>query len=190
MRLRVEQPDVLVLPGNVEQPSRRLRQLRGGRERAVHPRPAAPLPLDGPADHELGARRRQPELRQPGVRRSRIPWPEERLHFRLLGPGPDRVGLRAAAQDEVQRIDEDALPGSRLAGEHVEPGREVRLQFVDDGKRANAEQFQHAGTLADPPDIACTSRCAGSGRRPGPGMLPPCASFTTRSSAASARHAT
>jgi len=38
----------------------------------------------------------------------------------------------------VQRIDQDALPGSRLAGEHVEPRREMRLELIDDGERADA----------------------------------------------------
>src|SRR5919201_1833319 len=62
--------------------------------------------------------------------------------------------LRPAAEDEVQRIDEDALPGARLSGKHVEPWREMRLELVDDGERADAQQLQHAGSLAKPPDIA------------------------------------
>ena len=47
---------------------------------------------------------------------------EEGLHDGALLAGADQLRLRARADDEQDRVDQDGLAGSGLAGQHVEAG--------------------------------------------------------------------
>src|SRR5438067_971426 len=142
---RIEQADVLVLAGDVQQASRRGLQLGGSGESTIDPGTAAPLALHGAAHHQLASSRGQPQALEPCVAGGGVAGAEQRLDFCLLRPCADRVGLRASSQHQVQRIDQDALARTGLAGEDVEPGLEVHLELVDDGKRPHPQQLQHAG---------------------------------------------
>ncbi len=136
---RIEKAHVLVLAADVEQAAGCRLELRGGGQGTVDPGAASPLPLQRAPHHQLGSRGGQPQGEEPRVAGSRVAGAEEGLHLGLLGPGAHRVGLRAPAEHEMERIDEDALARPGLAGEHVEAGREVHLQLVDDGERPDPQ---------------------------------------------------
>jgi hypothetical protein len=66
-----------------------------------------------------------------------------RLHRGLRLAGADEIVVGAAAQDEVQRVDDDRLARPRLTGEHVEALAELNPQAVNNGKMGDLEFFKH-----------------------------------------------
>src|SRR5581483_7449577 len=59
------------------------------------------------------------------------------------GAGPDHLGRRALAEQQRQRVHEQRLAGPRLAGEHVEAGRERQRDVGDDGEIADPQLGEH-----------------------------------------------
>jgi hypothetical protein len=84
--------------------------------------------------------------------------------------GPRRAfahhaGVAAAAQRELQRIDQDGLAGTGLTREHRETGVELDLQRRDDDEVAQGQTAQHAAL----------GLCAAPGNRRGSGSAGPLA---------------
>ena len=121
-----------------------LAQLRHGGAAAVDPGAALSLRIDGAA-HE----------QRPGIAGIGIeagfgqPGHEGRRQIELgrdLGPRrafAHHAGIAAAAEGELQGIDEDRFAGPGLAGEHGQAGREIELEGVDDDEIANGKAQQH-----------------------------------------------
>jgi hypothetical protein len=160
VELRVEQVHVLVLPGDVEQPAGGGLKLGRGGQGSVDPRPAAPFAVHRAAHHQLVARRRQPERGQARVAALRVAGPEQRLHLGLLRSGAHGIRLGPAAEEQVQRVDQDALSRPRLARQHVEAGGEAHLQLLDDGEGPHPQELQHAGNLPEGSDSATLRGCS------------------------------
>ena len=59
---------------------------------------------------------------------------EQRLDPRRLGPVADEPGVGPRPEREAQRVDEEALPGPGLAGDHVEAGRERDPHPLQEGE--------------------------------------------------------
>ena len=70
-----------------------------------------------------------------------------RAQIRYLGGGGTGAHdprLRAPPEQEVQRVREDGLARTGLAGEHVEPDREAQLGPLDKQEVLDAEFGEHA----------------------------------------------
>ena len=53
------------------------------------------------------------------------------------------AGVAAAAERELERVDQDRLAGAGLAAQHRQPRRELDLERVDDDEVADRETVQH-----------------------------------------------
>jgi hypothetical protein len=62
---------------------------------------------------------------------------------RFVGPGADGAARGFAAEDSIDRVEDDRFPGSGFPGEHVQPGPEVEFEVVDEGEVVDAEGQQH-----------------------------------------------
>ena len=99
----VEQPRLLVLAVDLDERPDRLREPRRRHRLIVQPRGRSPAGAD------LAGRDQR--LRHPI---------EQRLHARGIRAVAHERRVRARAERQPQRVDEQALAGARLAGEHVE----------------------------------------------------------------------
>ena len=70
------------------------------------------------------------------------------------------AGVAAAAERELQRVDQDRLAGAGLAGQHREAGAELDLERVDDDEVAEREAVQHGQACSDldVPEAQCSLR--------------------------------
>jgi hypothetical protein len=68
---------------------------------------------------------------------------EQRLDLGLLGAGADDLRLGLAAQDELERLDQDRFAGAGLTGHHVHAGAELDLELVDNREVTHAKAGQH-----------------------------------------------
>ncbi len=181
----VEQRDVLVLAGHVDDPAQRRLEDGHRAERAVHEDPSPARARHHPAHQQLrhsvvrrisrrDARRLQPEERR--VVGGEL---EEGLDGGLVGPLPEEVGAHAAAEHQVERPDEQGLAGAGLPGEHVEAGAEADLDLIHHRETRDAQGRQHVRSLPPHPDTAqafryrsvqCRIRVP---HRPGAGYAPP-----------------
>ena len=92
-----------------------------------------------------------PASRSPSSSRSARREVERTLDVRLGCARPDDARARLAAEQQVERMRQHRLAGARLAGEHVEPGREAQLGPLDQQEVLDAQLVQHAR--------GSTSRC-------------------------------
>ena len=129
---------------NVEQPLAGFAQLRHRRATAIDPCTTLALGIDRAA-HEQPASVAGVGLEagfgQPGHER----WRQVELGGDL-GAGcafPHHAGFAAAAECQLQRVDEDRLASAGLAGEHGQAGAELELELVDDDEVAQCEAMQH-----------------------------------------------
>jgi hypothetical protein len=110
---------------------------------AVHPRAAAPRHLHLALEDQLAAVGLDAMLGQ-HRQEPRVAGEVERALDRgPLGSGPHEVPARALAQQQRQGVDQQRLPGSRLPGQHVEPGCELEARIGDDRDVADSELRQH-----------------------------------------------
>ena len=136
----VGQRHALVLRGDVAKIDAEVGELRGGAQPSVDVRAApALLPprpfgrasgLNDPPDDELplGGQPRGQELRGDARTGRKL---EERLDLGLVGTTAHQLRARARAEDEGERVDQHRLSRARLAGHHVETGRKVELETLD-----------------------------------------------------------
>jgi hypothetical protein len=142
-------------------------------ERAVDRRPALAGLVDLAAEDHLVAFGRQPVRGdRPRARRAL----EDRLHHRPVLARPDQLGRGSRPEQEAQRVDEDRLAGSRLAGEERQASIELHLQLGDDRYVVYFEQFEHqrgrAGRIAQRLAPVNNDAARRSRERPAPRSLP------------------
>ena len=77
------------------------------------------------------------------ARRRRLRQLDDRLDPGLVASGADQIGARAAAAQQAERLDEDALAGAGLTGHRGQAGPERDLRLVDQSEPGNLEQRQH-----------------------------------------------
>ena len=67
------------------------------------------------------------------------------LDVRLAARGSDRRTVGASAEKETDRLGEDRLPRTCLAGHRVQPRGEVEVRIADEDEVLDAEPTKHAG---------------------------------------------
>ncbi len=132
---------VLVLSVEGEQPTAEQLQI-GGRSGAAGEEGAGPpARRDPPPEDDLLGAGRQPlgDLRHLRLAEQAGGKVEDPLNPGLLGAGPDDLGSRLAAHQEVERVGKNRLPGAGLAGDRVEPFAEAQLRSFDQQEVLDAE---------------------------------------------------
>ena len=129
---------------DVDEQVGRLAQLRDRRTAAVDPRAALALRVDRSAQqHAAGVAGIGVEAGVGEPRRERGRDVELGAHLGTRGPFSHDAGVAAAAERELERVDEDRLAGAGLPAQHRQPRREVDLERVDDDEVADGEAMQH-----------------------------------------------
>ena len=122
LRVDVEQRLRLVLPVEVHEQPTDLREDARGDRRSIHPCAGAAVRAHLAPQYDgvvLDVHAALIENR----RRGRVTRDvEHALDDGAVGAGSDEVAARALAKQQPKRADDDRLPGSRLAGQHVEAG--------------------------------------------------------------------
>ena len=72
------------------------------------------------------------------------------LDVRLVAVRPDQRRVAARAEQQPDRLREDRLAGAGLAGDRVQPGRELELGLADQDEVLDAEPAKHAWMLRRP----------------------------------------
>src|SRR5262249_21677542 len=142
---RTTKPALLELARHRDQP------LGDGRD-VVPCGSAPPRVCAGPAVGEDAAREDEaflalwPQLRErlEAVLQQAVRELELGFDVRLLADGADQRCIAARAQEQADRLREDRLARAGLAGERVEPGREVELGLADQDQVLDAQTAQHA----------------------------------------------
>ncbi len=129
---RIEERLVFVLSVQIEQARAEIAQRRRGRERVVDEGAAAALIRHFAAHDRLAAVRTL----------------EDGLHRRERLTRAHEVGARAAAEQQVDRPDDDGFSGASFAGEDVQARLELDFEMLDDRQMSNAQEPEHveAGT--------------------------------------------
>lgn len=135
-----------VLAVDVDQVLGQLSQLRDGGRAAVDPGAAAPLHVDRAPQQQRALAGLEAALLQPGQERRR--QVELRAHLGALRTLAHQARFGTAAQRQLQRLDEDGLAGTRLAGEHGEAGLQRELELAHEDDVAKGEAAQHGATRA------------------------------------------
>ena len=124
----VEQPLLVVLAVDLDERPDLVGEPRRGRGEVVEPG------------------RRSAARRHLAHRDERLGQPvEQRLDPRDVGAVTDQTGVRPGATDEPEGVDQEALPGARLAGDHVEPRTERQAQPVDEREIAHRQLEESPG---------------------------------------------
>ena len=121
---------MLVLAVDLDQLRRRLAERAQRRHATVDPGPGPPL----------GGHRAGEDHLALGVA---LPHDEARLDQRLGRAGPHQARIGPSAQDQLQRLDDQRLAGSRLPGEHGHAGTELERQVLDHAEVADVQVGQH-----------------------------------------------
>ena len=140
MQLWLQQADVFVLTADVDEAVGQLFELAGGGEGAVDPDPAPARSADGAPDEQRVAVARQAQFLKLGVEVHPF---EERFDRGLVRAGSDQVEACPAAEDEVERVDEQRLARAGLAGDDVEARAKGDLDRFDDGQILDSQRGDH-----------------------------------------------
>ena len=156
---------VLVLAVEGEQAAADRLQLRRRGHPALDEGAGAPGGRDPAPENELLGVLRQPrgDLGQLGVVEHPLGQLEHPLDVGLLGARPDDLRPRLAAHDQVERVGEDRLPGSGLAGDRVQPRAEAELGALDQQQVLDPKLKQHRPPVLTTAADGFTPYCA---RRP------------------------
>ena len=146
LALRIGQRLLVVLRGDVDESRHRRRQVGGRRQPPAEVRAPAPSARDHPP-HDQPLLDLAPVRHQTRARRRAGGELEDRLHPRLVAAGADHVGAGAAAPQQPQRVDQDALAGAGLPRHGGESRPERQLELVDQREARDAKQRQHAGII-------------------------------------------
>ncbi len=135
LALGVGQRLLVVLRSDVDQTGDGIAEIARGREPARQVDAPSPGARDGAAHEEPGLVALlasplglEPRAQLGGARRGQV---DDGLDPSLVAAGPDQVGAGAAAAQQAQRLDDDALAGAGLAGDHGETGPQLQLELVD-----------------------------------------------------------
>ena len=115
-------------------------QLAGRGRAAVDPAAALALRVERAAQQQFFAFRVEPVAGKPCVAVGRAVERRGDLAARRAFAHEHRV--RARTERELQRVDQDRLAGTGLAGQHREAGREFELEFMHDHEVAQADPPQ------------------------------------------------
>ncbi len=95
---------------------------------------------------------------EPGQRGRVAGQRERRADLGPLRAVPHRPAVRATADGQQQRVDQDRLAGAGFAREHGEAAVELEFDRLDDGEVANLQVRQHSGVPAGQAPGGCPSR--------------------------------
>src|SRR5215471_20371278 len=123
VRRRIEQGLMFVLSVQFDQACRQLTQRGCRRERAIDEGAAPTLRRDFAAHEQL------------------LPCDfEDGFDARGFLASPHKLGRRAAAKEKSDRLDQDRLASSGLAGEHIEAGFELDFRLINDRQMGYAQE--------------------------------------------------
>ena len=124
---------MLVLPEEREQPPAKLAQVRGGGRAALDVGAGPPFGTHPASEHHLAVTLREPlpQIRELGRFQQPLRKVEDALDVCLGSAGTDNAGARLAAQQQVERVGEDGLPGARLAGDRIQARPRPHFGTVD-----------------------------------------------------------
>ena len=148
MTARREQPTIVMLAMDLDQPSAELAQQRGRNRLVVDAGAAAAVGLDDPA-HDKGLAGLALEAvvgQQRGDHGIAVDL-EARGHHRLRRAVTDQRGLGALAEGKPQSVEQDRLARTGFASERTEPSGEIEVERLDQHDVANGQPDQHWPTL-------------------------------------------
>ena len=140
LRAGERQPAVLVLAVEREQRLGQLAQVGDRRRAAVDERARAPVGADPAGEHDLLGVGGQALAELAAQLVGQL---EDALDVGLRRARADDAGLRAPAEQQVQRVREHGLARAGLARQHVEPGREAQLGPLDQQEVLDAQLGEH-----------------------------------------------
>ena len=117
---------MLVLPVQLDQTPGQILERASGRQRAVDEGAAPSLGRDLAADQQL--------------------FPaavENRFNGSRVLPRPHEVARRPPSEQQADGFHQDRLAGAGFTRQDIQPGVEVNLHRVDDGKVPDAEEPEH-----------------------------------------------
>ena len=159
-----------MLAMDVEQAVGQLAQLRHGGRAAIDPGAALALGVDHAAQQQGITFKLETGLIKPGFKmRGAIELGRDVSAQRTFA---NHTGVAAAAQRQLQRIDQNRFARAGLTGQHRKTGAEVQFQGGHDDEIAQAQSAQHAFTRLRA-SAACAARWRNSsslrdaGNRPG-----------------------
>ena len=137
----------LALNGEIEKQGAQIQHLAAADRHAIEPMPTGEAPLlqtPVTADQQFILLRLQLLLIQPGPNG----WRERKAGLdppALTAPAqqPGSLSSLGTAQQGIQRIEQDRLAGTGLAGEHSESLAEAQLQSLDQGDVLEAQTGEH-----------------------------------------------
>ena len=148
---RIEQPALLELALDLDQAVAELAQQPDTRRRIVDKGAAAAVGREQPAQDDRLAVAVEPGLAQDRMG-GMVASDRELGRYRgLLGPGAHEPGLRAAAERQTQRVQQDRLAGAGLAGQHAQPRAKGEREPIDQHDIANGQAEQHGADDTRPP---------------------------------------
>ena len=141
--LRAQQRVMRVLAMDVEQEFGGVLQLRQRRRAAVDEGARATAGVDHPAQDQHAVVRRVARLVEPGHQPRQAVDHEFDRDFGTRRAAAHHAALGAVAQRQRQRVDQDRLARTGLAGEHGEPRREIEFDRFDQQVIADGQMRQH-----------------------------------------------
>jgi hypothetical protein len=140
---RTKEGLVRMLAVDVDQELADLLQLRERRAVPVDEAAGAPGAIDGAPEEKAAGVALQVVFLCPCANQALIGKFKLGRQLCALGALPHHGRVRAPADQELDRIDEDRLAGAGLAGEHRESGLELEARGLHDHEIADLERAQH-----------------------------------------------
>src|SRR5690606_25443179 len=157
-----EQRLVRVLAVDVDEQRADVLQVRERNRPVVHERARAAFLADDPPERAavLVFEAELLEPRERGMARRAL---EQHADLGALGAVADDARVRAIAEHEAERVDENRLARARLAGHDAHAVAELELDLVDDGEALDADEAQHRPAVtASAANGRTGSRCPSS----------------------------
>ena len=173
MLLLVQKLLPVVLPMDIQQPRAQRPQLRHRHRPPVDTAHVFAVCLYLPLQKQGAVRLR---LYAQCLRQPRLHAGKRRADKGLVRPGADQLPAGALSQHGAETVDHNGLARARLAGQGVEPRRELDVCRLDDGDILNMQQLQHTASLLsaasaapvhrNPPRARCRGTPTAPCRRP------------------------
>jgi len=139
-------PPLLELPGHREHALGGSRHVVASRRPAPRVRACAPVAEHAPREHEpfLALRPKLGQRLEPLLLEQAVRQVELRLDVRLLPIRPHEGGVAARSEQQADRLREDRLARTGLAGDRIQARRELELGVADQDQVLDAQPAQHA----------------------------------------------
>ena len=139
------EPPLLELAGHRDQPLGRGGHVLAGGAAAPRVGAGAAVGEDPAREHEplLAVRPQLGERLEPVLVEQAVRKVELGLDVRLGRAGADRPGVALRAEQQPDRLGEDRLPRAGLAGDRVQPGRELELRLADQDQVLDPQPPEH-----------------------------------------------